>query len=81
MLKFHNKPFELIEPVEHHLRVEDFQPLQPLKLHKPQKPLKPLKHLFLFSFFPYFKNRKLNFPLGGSRGLTNNSAKLFHHKP
>jgi hypothetical protein len=29
MIKFQNKPFELIEPFEHHARVEDFQPLQP----------------------------------------------------
>ena len=51
MLKFHNKPFELIEFFEHHVRVEDFQPLQPLKLHKPQKPLKPHKLLKPFSLF------------------------------
>jgi hypothetical protein len=25
------QPFELIEPFERHVRVEDFQPLQPLK--------------------------------------------------
>jgi hypothetical protein len=49
MLKFHNKPFELIEPFEHHLRVEYLQPLQPLQPLKPHKPQKPHKPLFLLS--------------------------------